>query len=43
MIRRLDPPGGGDAANQKNSALERATIALRNNRPSMNIERVASK
>jgi Tfp pilus assembly protein PilF len=33
MIRRLDLPGGGDAADHKNSALERATIALRNNRP----------
>jgi Tfp pilus assembly protein PilF len=33
MVRRLDPPGGGDAADQKNSALERAATALRNSRP----------
>jgi tetratricopeptide (TPR) repeat protein len=33
MVRRVDPPGGGGAADLKNSALERAAIAVRNSRP----------
>jgi tetratricopeptide (TPR) repeat protein len=33
MVKRLGPPGGGHAAGHKNSALEQAAIALRNNRP----------